>query len=304
MAFALQCFGEDFNPPDVPTRIYNSDVSLFTSHVYLSGEATTQSQNEQKTLLYKNQSATASGAFPVYGFLDRGSEIFQVFAYGKYSTFRPETDGYLSARNFYKPSLGLLALSFKPEGRFFILTGGTGFAEEANSSPSLMYYGIGLIGEPWTKDTSWLLGGGYLYLFGKPALFPVVGLMHKFNLHLTLFTILPVSMKLKYQFDRKTSLSGILKLQGSQYRFSNNGEFPGRQDKLFFRTSELRLSSELSYSLTKVLSTKVELGFTSKRNIKIADDNGDAFSETFSSATFALLTLSYAISESFIDFGI
>jgi len=74
----------------------------------------------------------------------------------------------------------------------------------------------------WKKSAclSYGFGIGYSYTFGKPSLYPVVLYNHTYNKHWGVEVMAPLNAKVRYSFNDKNYLKGIVEFKGAGYNLN------------------------------------------------------------------------------------
>lgn len=290
--------------------VSTAELNLFVPRFTLATDLSTKSKNESGTGELQTSSYSVKALVPLTGYLNKSpgeQEAFQLFVSANYSMFNPQTDAFRNQRNFHKASLGLVGAYYFPVTKKSILfVGGGGISEDSTTikSPEPLGYGLGLVGLPSGLDTTFYVGGGYAYVFGKGFVFPALGMTYRFNERWSIATVLPLMVAAKYRISRQMGAGFGIRMAGGQYRVSNQNEYAGRPDVLYFREYEVRTGPDFTYKFSRTLGFRLEAGVTSKRYVKVTSDGDDLYSETSKAAGYVMGSVSLAFEEPVFDFGL
>lgn len=296
------------------TKIYTSETNLLSPYITLTGDTSAKSTFESGTGDFKNTGGSLGFSYPLYGWIEpdteKGTSALQLFFVGKYGLVSPENSLLANRHTFSRGSASLVGVSYDSSKRLYLYSLGAGFSEDTIGSGTLapIGFGGGIVGFPSgdgeRPSTFYLVGGLYAYNFGKGYLLPALGLISRLNERWALSTILPLYLKVNYFLQKNLTIGGVLKVSGLQSRYSNQNEFSGSNSVLTYRQSEFRLCGEAAYKPNKIWLLKGEVGITSRRRISISEGDNELFSETTKASAYVMATISYAIGEPLLDFGI
>jgi len=150
----------------------------------------------------------------------------------KYPLYRSLNDKHLRSTSFafymIKPSKKshFFMLRFKVE-----LNGDYASVGEMFNEKYLKFsFGTGI---GWKKNdyTSYGIGIGYSYTFGKPSVYPIILYDQTFNKHWGIEAFLPLNFKVRYSVSDKNYFKGIVEFKGAGYNLNlENPIFSGYPD--------------------------------------------------------------------------
>jgi len=172
---------------------------------------------------------------------------------------------------------GLLAASgvwLSRNNNLYVASAGGSFAEDDHTIRDLKgrFYAL-FLGTHKIRETFTLVyGGAATYQFARGLALPVIGAVWWINPKWTLVGILPFSVAASYRVRDNLSLLLSLGFSGNRYRFSNQGEFPGRPETVFLSTLQSRATAQLDWKAGRNVSLYVQGGTVTTVQLVFSED--------------------------------
>ena len=122
---------------------------------------------------------------------------------------------------------------------------------------------------------TYIYGAGYSYIFGRGRLFPAFGLNWKIDEKRDLNFILPLLVRYGYKVSPTLKASLYSALFGNQFRFKNQGLYPGNSDTLYLHTVGFRLGAAVEYKAFPGWTLGADIGSVIRRDASISSDSND-----------------------------
>jgi hypothetical protein len=202
---------------------------------------------------------------------------------------------------------GLLAGSIlfgTRKGNLYYGSLGASFAEEddAEGGPQARPYGLFLGSFRNSHGVMFTYGAAFTYLFGRGLLLPAFGVVWSPNPTWTISGFLPFSWRFTQKLNDKFRMNYLLNAAGQQYRFANDGNFPGEDSTVYESMKESHIGAEIEYRPSHDVALLGQAGFAIARRLSFADAGEDHFAVSdINAAPYIKLTARFAIGKSVID---
>lgn len=171
----------------------------------------------------------------------------------------------------------------------YMLRVGVGIAEEQDSLPDaherLSVFWMGT--HHSRPDLTYLYGAGYSYIFGRGQLFPAFGLNWKIDEKRELNFILPIQARYSCKVSPVLKASLYSALFGNEYRFKNQGLYPGYSDTLYLHTVGFKLGTGVEYKAFPGWTLGADIATVLRRDVKISADSNDDLAQERTSGDFS-----------------
>ena len=129
-----------------------------------------------------------------------------------------------------------------------------------------------------SESLTLIYGADYSYTSGKGRVVPVLGVQWRPNLGSTSIRITaPFDGVVLQRLNARVSVGGRVALQGNQYKFANNGQFPGNSDSLALSLREVRAGADASVRMTSMLFLVGEAGASTVRHLGAVDKKTEIY---------------------------
>lgn len=233
--------------------------------------------------------------------------------------------GKLAAHQFFAHafSRGSRAeISFLPDGEIDLFAGGLGFtslmltrqrnlvaisafatiAEEEETLGDAKVRASGMAVGSFRKGESlWFYGGGFTYHLGRPVPFPIFGGWGHVSPNWTLAGIVPFLFQAGYKRSAAWDLKLFLKAAGNQYRYENEGEFPGEDEDLRLRLVQGRAGASMGWKLSRDFTLIAEAGALFGRRLVFSDGSEEILEAAIEPGGYARLMVRLSFGESLFD---
>ncbi len=191
---------------------------------------------------------------------------------------------------FYEARLSAGAVTVRNKtGEMNMFRLGAGVAEEQDSlsdaHPRLNF--LWMASRRGRPGITYLYGLSYSYILGRGLLFPAFGFNWKIDEKQDMNFIVPILVRYNYKVSPVLKTSAYSSIFGNQFRFKNQGLYPGYSDTLYFHTVGFKLGTGAEYKLLPALTLGADIAAVLRRDIRIATDsdndvmaektNGDIF---------------------------
>lgn len=127
-------------------------------------------------------------------------------------------------------------------------------------------------------NLTYIYGAGYSYIFGRGRLFPALGFNWKIDEKRDLNFILPLRARYVYKASPLLKASLYSAVFGDQYRFKNQGLYPGQPDTLYLHTVGFKLGAGAEYKASPGWTFGADMGTVIRRDADVsasADSSGE-----------------------------
>lgn len=255
---------------------------------------------------YGSRSAFVNANIPLGGVHVSSGRVLasQWFLGASYQYSSPDVTFLSNDRTLMNGGLYASALWLSKGHELYIASFGATFAEDDKTINNVQprFFGTFLGTHRFTPKTTLLYGGSFSYVFGRGLPLPILGARWRLSDKWTLTGMLPFVIDARYRARDDIAIRIRLSPQGNQYRFSNQGEFPGQDDTLRLRINQPRLIGELEWKATRGFALIVQGGVTRARKFSILDtDNNDILAGTTASAGYARVAARFTFGKSLLD---
>jgi hypothetical protein len=181
---------------------------------------------------------------------------------------------------------------------------GASFAEEdaAPGGPKARPYGLFLGSARNSHGVMFTYGAAFTYLFGRGLLLPAFGVVWSPNPTWTISGFLPFSWRFSQKLNDRFRMNYLLYAAGQQYRFANDGNFPGQDSTVYEHMKESHAGAEIEYHPSHDVVLLGQAGFAIARSVSFANAGEDHFaSSDINAAPYIKLSARFAIGKSLID---
>jgi Domain of unknown function (DUF6268) len=189
-------------------------------------------------------------------------------------------------------------------GNLYYGSVGASFAEEdaAEGGPRARPYGVFLGSYRNSHGVMFTYGAAFTYLFGRGLLLPAFGVVWSPNPTWTISGFLPFSWRFTQKLNDKFRMNYLLNAAGQQYRFANDGNFPGQDSTVYESFKESHAGAEIEYHPTHDVALLGQAGFAVARRLSFANAGEDHFAVSdINAAPYIKLTARFALGKSLID---
>ena len=190
------------------------------------------------------------------------------------------------------------------KGNLYYGSVGASFAEEddAEGGPKARPYGLFLGSFRNSHGVMFTYGAAFTYLFGRGLLLPAFGIVWSPNQNWTISGFLPFSWRFSQKLNDKFRMNYLLTAAGQQYRFANDGNFPGQDTTVYESMKESHVGAEIEYHPSHDVTLLGQAGFAVARRLSFANAGEDHFATSdINAAPYVKLTARFAIGKSLID---
>ena len=171
-------------------------------------------------------------------------------------------------------SAGAVILNSKTR-EMYMLRLGASIAEEKDtlSDPQerLSFFGMGT--HHAKPNLTYLYGLGYSYVFGRGLLFPAFGVNWKIDERQDINFILPLQARYGYIVNPAIKVSLYSAAFGNQFRFKNQGLYPGNSDVLYLHSSGVKLGVGAEYKVFTAWTLGADIATVLRRDDSISSDS-------------------------------
>jgi len=133
---------------------------------------------------------------------------------------------------------------------------------------------------------TYLYGLGYSYVFGRGLLFPAFGVNWKIDEKQELNFILPLQVRYGYKVSPLFKASLYSAAFGNQFRFKNEGLYPGNSDTLYLHTSGVKLGAGVEYKVLRDWALGTDIDMVLRRDDSISSDSNNDLAQASTAHDF------------------
>jgi hypothetical protein len=208
----------------------------------------------------------------------------------------PKVDFLQRDGRFYKASVGVTGFYLSPGSNLYALYLGAAIAEEdaTISSPTALPLALGFGTYRLGDSLAIVYGAGFTYAFGRGVALPLLGAMWRPSERWSLSALLPLVAGASYRVTDDLQLGVRLAVDGDQFRFANEGLFPGERDELTMRLAAGKLALHAIYRISRDLQLRAEVGALGPRRIRFTDGDREIAESEIASGGFVTASVRYA----------
>ena len=214
---------------------------------------------------------------------------------GRFSSLDADISFLPESHRIYKPQIGVTAGIGTTRHHLYLLTVGTGFAEDHNtlSNPRIRATGSLLGKYQLYNSFSFIYGLSYSYNFNRGLLLPLLGTHCSLGTNLSLHLVLPFSLNVDYEEARELHFGFVVRANGDQIHIEENDYFGTQSLPLFMKIAQIQSGFSVSFKLSGDIWLLGEAGVLRDRTLAIGTLDENLISSKIGNSGYSTIMLKY-----------